>query len=96
MGTTASGDCTALSEVGNGRRPYELSAMLRIIACSNGLAMQMQRRFAGLDAGIDIMPDETTILNSAPAGTTRVMRHPVCRSEADVGEKDGLAPICLR
>jgi IS5 family transposase len=60
---------------GNGRRPYELSTMLRIhfmqqwfndsdAAMEEALHdMPLLRRFAGLDAGSDTLPDETTILN---------------------------------
>ena len=62
-------------KAGNGRRPYELSAMLRIhfmqqwfgyadAAMEEALhEVPLLRRFAGLDAGVDTMPDETTILN---------------------------------
>ena len=60
---------------GNGRRPYELPTMLRIhfmqqwfgysdAAMEEALhEVPLLRRFAGLDAGTDTMPDETTILN---------------------------------
>jgi IS5 family transposase len=60
---------------GNGRRPYELSTMLHIhfmqqwfndsdAAMEEALHdMPLLRRFAGLDAGSDTLPDETTILN---------------------------------
>ena len=60
---------------GNGRRPFDLSAMLRIHFMQqwfsySDAAMEealhdipLLRRFAGLDAGTDAMPDETTILN---------------------------------
>ncbi len=60
---------------GNGRRPYPLAAMLRIHLMQQWFgysdsAMEdalhetpLLRRFAGLDAGTDCMPDETTILN---------------------------------
>lgn len=62
-------------KAGNGRRPYELSTMLRIhfmqqwfnysdAAMEEALHdMPLLRRFAGLDAGSDTLPDETTILN---------------------------------
>lgn len=62
-------------KAGNGRRPYELPAMLRIHFMQQWFgyadpAMEealhdipLLRRFAGLDAGTDTMPDETTILN---------------------------------
>jgi transposase, IS5 family len=62
-------------KAGNGRRPYELPAMLRIhfmqqwfgyadAAMEEALhEVPLLRRFAGLDAGIDTMPDESTILN---------------------------------
>jgi len=62
-------------KAGNGRRPFDLSAMLRIhfmqqwfsysdAAMEEALHdMPLLRRFAGLDAGTDAMPDETTILN---------------------------------
>jgi IS5 family transposase len=60
---------------GNGRRPYPLAAMLRIHLMQQWFgysdpAMEdalhetpLLRRFAGLDAGVTGMPDETTILN---------------------------------
>ncbi len=60
---------------GNGRQPYALSTMLRIhfmqqwfgysdAAMEEALhEVPLLRRFAGLDAGNDTMPDETTILN---------------------------------
>lgn len=60
---------------GNGRRPYPLETMLRIHVMQQWFgysdpAMEdalhetpLLRRFAGLDAGTDCMPDETTILN---------------------------------
>jgi IS5 family transposase len=60
---------------GNGRRPYLLETMLRIHVMQqwfgySDAAMEdalhetpLLRRFAGLDAGTDCMPDETTILN---------------------------------
>jgi len=62
-------------KAGNGRRPFELPAMLRIhfmqqwfsygdAAMEEALHdIPLLRRFAGLDAGTDAMPDETTILN---------------------------------
>ena len=62
-------------KAGNGRRPYELSTMLRIHFMQqwfnySDAAMEealhdipLLRRFAGLDAGSDTLPDETTILN---------------------------------
>ncbi|MGK2953522.1 MAG: IS5 family transposase [Thiobacillus sp.] len=62
-------------KAGNGRRPYELPAMLRIHFMQQWFgyadpAMEealhdipLLRRFAGLDAGTDTMPDDTTILN---------------------------------
>lgn len=62
-------------KAGNGRRPYELSTMLRIHFMQqwfgySDAAMEealhdvpLLRHFAGLDAGVDTMPDETTILN---------------------------------
>jgi transposase, IS5 family len=60
---------------GNGRRPYPLTTMLRIHLMQqwfgySDAAMEdalhetpLLRAFAGLDAGVDRMPDETTILN---------------------------------
>jgi IS5 family transposase len=60
---------------GNGRRPYPLSVMLRVHFLQHWYgysdpAMEealhdipVLRRFAGLDAGISRLPDETTILN---------------------------------
>ncbi|WP_158932162.1 IS5 family transposase [Acidisphaera sp. S103] len=60
---------------GNGRKPYPLSTMLRIHFLQNWYGysdpgmeealhdIPVLRRFAGLDAGISRMPDETTILN---------------------------------
>jgi IS5 family transposase len=60
---------------GNGRRPYPLATMLRIHLMQQWFgysdpAMEdalhevpLLRKFAGLDAGVDSMPDETTILN---------------------------------
>lgn len=62
-------------KAGNGRRPYALSTMLRIHFMQqwfgySDAAMEealhdvpLLRHFAGLDAGTDTMPDETTILN---------------------------------
>lgn len=62
-------------KAGHGRRPYELSTMLRIHFMQqwfgySDAAMEealhdvpLLRHFAGLDAGTDTMPDETTILN---------------------------------
>lgn len=62
-------------KAGNGRRPYELPTMLRIhfmqqwfgysdAAMEEALhEVPLLRHFAGLDAGTDTMPDETTILN---------------------------------
>jgi IS5 family transposase len=62
-------------KAGNGRRPYELSIMLRIHFMEHWFSysdaameealhdMPLLRRFAGLDAGSDTLPDETTILN---------------------------------
>jgi IS5 family transposase len=62
-------------KAGNGRRPYELPVMLRIHFMQqwfnySDAAMEealhdipLLRRFAGLDAGSDTLPDETTILN---------------------------------
>lgn len=62
-------------KAGNGRRPYEFPVMLRIhfmqqwfnysdAAMEEALHdMPLLRRFAGLDAGTDTLPDETTILN---------------------------------
>lgn len=60
---------------GNGRRPYELSAMLRIHFMQQWFGysdagmeealhdIPLLRGFAGLDAGLESLPDETTILN---------------------------------
>ena len=60
---------------GNGRRPYPLATMLRIHLMQqwfgySDAAMEdalhetpLLRKFSGLDAGADCMPDETTILN---------------------------------
>ena len=60
---------------GNGRKPYPLSTMLRVHFLQHWYGysdpgmeealhdMPMLRRFAGLDAGVSRMPDETTILN---------------------------------
>lgn len=62
-------------KAGIGRRPYELATMLRIHFMQqwfgySDAAMEealhdipLLRHFAGLDAGVDTMPDETTILN---------------------------------
>ncbi len=62
-------------KAGNGRRPYELATMLRIHFMQqwfgySDAAMEealhdvpLLRHFAVLDAGVDTMPDETTILN---------------------------------
>ena len=62
-------------KAGNGRRPYELPVMRRIHFMQqwfnySDAAMEealhdipLLRRFAGLDAGSDTLPDETTILN---------------------------------
>ena len=62
-------------KAGNGRRPYELPTMLRIHFMQqwfgySDAAMEealhdvpLLRRFADLDAGVDTLPDETTILN---------------------------------
>ena len=62
-------------KAGNGRRPYELATMLRIHFMQqwfgySDAAMEealhdvpLLRHFAGLDAGVDTMPDETTILH---------------------------------
>jgi IS5 family transposase len=62
-------------KAGNGRRPYELPTMLRIHFLQqwfgySDAAMEealhdvpLLRHFAGLDAGVDTLPDETTILN---------------------------------
>ena len=62
-------------KAGNGRRPYELPVMLRIHFMQHWFSysdaameealhdIPLLRRFAGLDAGTDAMPDETTILN---------------------------------
>ena len=60
---------------GNGRKPYPMSVMLRVHFLQHwygysdpGMEEALHdipalRRFAGLDAGISRMPDETTILN---------------------------------
>src|SRR5215210_6340836 len=60
---------------GNGRKPYPLSTMLRVHFLQHwygysdpGMEEALHdiptlRRFAGLDAGVSRMPDETTILN---------------------------------
>jgi IS5 family transposase len=62
-------------KAGNGRRPYELSAMLRIHFMQQwyGLSdpameealyeIASMRRFAGLSLAKGAVPDETTILN---------------------------------
>ena len=62
-------------KAGNGRRPYELSAMLRIHFMQQWFGysdagmeealhdIPLLRGFAGLDAGLESLPDETTILN---------------------------------
>lgn len=62
-------------KAGNGHRPYELPVMLRTHFMQqwfnySDAAMEealhdipLLRRFAGLDAGSDTLPDETTILN---------------------------------
>ena len=62
-------------KAGNGRRPYELSAMLRIHFMQQWFGysdagmeealhdIPLLRGFAGLDAGLEMLPDETTILN---------------------------------
>jgi IS5 family transposase len=62
-------------KAGNGRRPYELPVMLRIHFMQHWFSysdaameealhdIPLLRRFAGLDAGVDTLPDETTILN---------------------------------
>ena len=59
---------------GLGRKPFELEAMLRIHLMQQWFGysdpgmeealhdVPMLREFAGLDAGEDVMPDETTIL----------------------------------
>lgn len=60
---------------GNGRKPYPLGTMLRIHFLQHWYGysdpgmeealhdIPVLRRFAGLDAGVSRMPDETTILN---------------------------------
>jgi IS5 family transposase len=60
---------------GNGRKPYPLSVMLRVHFLQHWYGysdpgmeealhdMPMLRRFAGLDAGVSRLPDETTILH---------------------------------
>jgi IS5 family transposase len=60
---------------GNGRKPYPLSVMLRVHCLQHwygysdpGMEEALHdipalRRFAGLDAGVSRLPDETTILN---------------------------------
>jgi len=62
-------------KAGNGRRPYELPIMLRIHFMQQWFGysdagmeealhdVPLLRHFAGLDAGVDTIPDETTILN---------------------------------
>lgn len=62
-------------KAGRGRRPFELETMLRIHFMQQWFAlsdpameetlhdMPVMRQFAGLDAGEDRLPDETTILN---------------------------------
>jgi len=62
-------------KAGNGRRPYELSAMLRIHFMQQWFGysdagmeealhdIPLLRGFAGLDTGLETLPDETTILN---------------------------------
>ena len=62
-------------KAGNGRRPYALSTMLRIhfmqqwfgyadAAMEEALHdVPLLRHFAGLDAGVDTLPDESTTLN---------------------------------
>lgn len=62
-------------KAGNGRRPYELPTMLRIHFMQQWFGYSdagmeealhdfpLLRHFAGLDAGVDTIPDETTILN---------------------------------
>jgi IS5 family transposase len=66
---------TVYPVAGNGRRPYPLATMLRIHLMQqwfgySDAAMEdalhetpLLRKFSGLDAGADCMPDETTILN---------------------------------
>lgn len=65
----------AYPKAGRGRRPFDLETMLRIHFMQQWFAlsdpameetlhdMPVMRQFAGLDAGIDRMPDETTILH---------------------------------
>src|SRR5262249_35105436 len=60
---------------GKGRKPYPLSTMLRVHFLQHWYGysdpgmeealhdIPVLRRFAGLDAGVSRMPDETTILN---------------------------------
>jgi len=71
--------CTLIEPVypkaGRGRRPFALETMLRIHFMQQWFALSdpamedalhdtpVMRQFAGLDAGIDRMPDETTILH---------------------------------
>ena len=62
-------------KAGNGRRPYDLSVMLRIYFLQQWYQLsdpgaedalydiQSMRAFAGLELGRDAIPDETTILN---------------------------------
>jgi IS5 family transposase len=62
-------------KAGNGRRPYEMTTMLRIHFMQQWFGysdatmeealhdVPLLRHFAGLDAGVDTMPDETTILH---------------------------------
>lgn len=61
--------------IGNGRQPMDLSRMLRIYFMQQwyGLSdpamedslydIESMRRFAGIDLEVDVVPDETTILN---------------------------------
>ena len=62
-------------KAGKGRKPYGLSTMLRIYFMQQWFGysdagmeealhdIPLLRGFSGLDAGVDTMPDETTILN---------------------------------
>lgn len=62
-------------KAGKGRKPYELSTMLRIYFMQQWFGysdagmeealhdIPLLRGFSGLDAGVDTIPDETTILN---------------------------------
>jgi IS5 family transposase len=62
-------------KAGNGRRPYPLAVMLRIYFLQQWYQLsdpgaeealydiQSMRAFAGLELGLDAIPDETTILN---------------------------------